>query len=848
MHRRDRLMVSSALAALVLGVNAGAASAQTAAQSPPQTAGPTEQAIGRAQQTSQNVGAASVSTVSALIVTAESHAQTLQRIPIAVSDFTDERRNLVGIETESDIVNFTPSMSLNGQFLSLRGVGRYTDELGTDPGVAIFVDGIYTNSPDYLNQPDFFADRIEILRGPQGTENGRNAIGGAVNIVEKRPTPDFHAEGRLGYTNFEYLYGAAAVSGPITNTLGFRLAYYYAHQPPGDGYVKNLASSIYPGSGDSRLTELQLEWKPNNNLDLWFKVQNYSSDNAASYGVNPSEYPGFVSFNTPVSLVPDVGALLPPTSNPEIANRRVIDVNDVGKTNLTADWTFTTQATWRAPWGKIEYIGGYSQYAYHSNYDFDATPFTEQSALASGNPGLVAIAPSVNQTVVGPQYHKWYQNEIKVSSNDDQRLKWTFGGFQYWEKYYAPYYEEEPDNATMANPVCAGFFAVGCAGSPPVAPNPQRAFYNQIASLKSQSQAVYGQVDYDITDTLRLTGGLRYNWDQKDGATSFRYVFDTAGLFFAPGIPALDVTPALHAGTKNASWRDWSGKIGAEWRPDPSTMIYASIAKGYKSGGMVLGNFVPIPTAKQETLYAYELGVKKTFRSKLLFDADVYYYDYHNLQQFLSILNQGIISSVLIDAQKARSYGFELESVWSPTPDFHLTVNYSYLNARFVTFTNTFSPGSPIFDPSQNSGTCCAGVPHANLNGNVIPQSPTNKVTINPTYTAHMPLGDLTFSATYAFVDKQYYGVFTEPAFLAPSYYDLDLRLLFQPKGGHYTFILFARNVTDQRQIVNYTTASYLFGPANLSPSPATVFPSSGQVTYFVNPPRVFGGEIQVRF
>ncbi|MGH7009928.1 MAG: hypothetical protein ACREEX_03750, partial [Caulobacteraceae bacterium] len=97
----------------------------------------------------QNTQAASATTVGELVVTATSRATALQHLPVAVSVYTDERRNLVGIETESDIVNFTPSMSLNGEFLSIRGVGRYTDELGTDPGVAVFVDGIYTPSPDY---------------------------------------------------------------------------------------------------------------------------------------------------------------------------------------------------------------------------------------------------------------------------------------------------------------------------------------------------------------------------------------------------------------------------------------------------------------------------------------------------------------------------------------------------------------------------------------------------------------------------------------------------------------------------------------------------------------------------
>src|ERR1700679_3213295 len=181
---------SCALGALLI---TGAVWAQTTPTGSPPPAKPTQSPdtpqtsdqVQRAQATSQNEQAPSASPIGEGGVTATRANASLQQIPVAVSAYTDERRNLVGIENESDIVNFTPSMSLNGQFLSLRGVGRYTNELGTDPGVAVFVDGIYTPSPDYLNQPDFFSDRIEILRGPQGTLGGENDIGGTVNVVEK---------------------------------------------------------------------------------------------------------------------------------------------------------------------------------------------------------------------------------------------------------------------------------------------------------------------------------------------------------------------------------------------------------------------------------------------------------------------------------------------------------------------------------------------------------------------------------------------------------------------------------------------------------------------------------------
>ena len=340
-------MLSCAIGAVLF--SAGAAAAQSAAPAPTpapsqatQSTAETSDAAARANQSSQSTQAASAASVGDVVVTATSRRLTLQHLPVAASAYTDQRRNLVGITTESDIVNFTPSMSLNGQFLSLRGVGRYTNELGTDPGVAVFVDGIYTPSPDYLNQPDFLSDRIEILRGPQGTLGGQNDIGGSVNVVSKRPTDTFHEEGRIGSDNYEAWYTDLSVSGPITDNLNFRIADAYAAEPSNNGYIKNLDSSVHPGAGSSNLFEGQLEWKPTSNFDAWFRIQNFGSDNAATYGVNPTQYP-----ISTVSYCPTInGAATPawaPTARRSSWPRRRRSA--IRKCTITTWWTSMFRVT-----------------------------------------------------------------------------------------------------------------------------------------------------------------------------------------------------------------------------------------------------------------------------------------------------------------------------------------------------------------------------------------------------------------------------------------------------------------------------------------------------------------------
>jgi iron complex outermembrane receptor protein len=857
MNRLQQLMATCATGALM--VCAGQAHGQTSQSNPPASAqqgastsspaNATDQATKRAEETKQDTEAASTGSIGEVVVTAVPHGASLQNLGVSASVYTDDRRNLVGITTANDIINFEPSASLNGEFLSLRGVNRtLTSSFGPPPGISVLVDGIYTDSPDYLSQPDFFSDRVEVLRGPQGTTGGRNAIGGEVDVVSKRPTPDFYEEGRVGYTNYSYWYADAAFSGPITDTLGFRIDDAYGDQPSGDGFFKNLASKVRPGSGSSNLADAQLQWTPNSNFKLWGRLQNFGSDNAASYGATPGEYPGLTSlpgsaFPTVEGtrcpeldcLAPNVATELAPNSNPTSRNPYVIDVNTVGYAKLKDDWTYTTQATWTLPGATVEYTGGYSQYTYDSLSDADGTALT--------------AAPWDTQIAVDTETKRFYQNELDIKSPDNQRLRWSAGVFQYWQNYKQVFQTEEPNNPDLSFPTLGGV---------PAAPNPQRDIYYQSPKSTTESEAVYGQLDYNLTDTLRLTGGLRYTWDATQSSVRIREIFDTAGVFQDPGLGSLDVSPtASNPSSAKGSWSDWSGKFGVEWRPEPKTLIYASAAKGYKSGGMVLTDILPIPTVGPETLYDYEAGIKRTFGSTLLVDADVYYYDYHNLQEIFSVQNpaNGIISTDLASAQRARTYGFELESVWSPIKDFHLTFNYSYLNARFLRFDP--AAGSSFVDFSQSSPSgCntgptpqvqCTGVAHANLNGNTLPQAPANKVTVNPLYTFHTPIGSLSLSATYAYIDQQYYSIFNSPDFLAKSYYDLDLRALYQPIQGHYTFIVYAKNVTNQLQKVNDSTGAFNQGPNNLVP-PGGVFATRGQTTFFTTGPMVVGVELQARF
>ena len=202
--------------------------------------------------------------IAEIVVTAEKRNESLETVPVAISAYTAKTRDLLGIETIQDMTNFTPglaySTSLDRAFI--RGVGRETNNLSTNPGVATYSDGVYNSSVVAASGDAMFEDRIEVLRGPQGTLYGRNAIAGTINSISKRPTPDWTAEVRAKFGNYGVHDFEGTVSGPITDTMRFKFGGYRNTQ--NGGYYRNLLNGKSEGSNLSRgnffYWEGQFEW------------------------------------------------------------------------------------------------------------------------------------------------------------------------------------------------------------------------------------------------------------------------------------------------------------------------------------------------------------------------------------------------------------------------------------------------------------------------------------------------------------------------------------------------------------------------------------------------------------
>ena len=206
------------------------------------------------------------------MVTAQKRSESLQDVPVAVSAYTSETRDLLGITTIGDLTDFTPGLSYATSLdrMSLRGVGRLTNNYGSDPGIATYSDGFYTASNVEAGKRPIHTERIEVLRGPQGTLYGRNSIGGALNVISKRPTDTFEGEVRATVGNYDTQIFEGSLSGPITDWLRFRFAGNTGGQ--GTGFFRDEDSSETEGGvADDLYVEGQLEFNFGDNFDGWFK-------------------------------------------------------------------------------------------------------------------------------------------------------------------------------------------------------------------------------------------------------------------------------------------------------------------------------------------------------------------------------------------------------------------------------------------------------------------------------------------------------------------------------------------------------------------------------------------------
>ena len=807
-------------------------------------------------------------TVEELVVTAEKREQSLQDVPVAVSAYTSTKRDVIGITGIQDFVNFTPGMNYSGtDRVSLRGAGRNTFYIGNDPGVASYTDGFYSASSAELFKTPLFVERTEILRGPQGTLYGRNAMGGAINTISKHPDHEFGGEIRGVYGNYDRYRIEGVVSIPLAEHLRIKLG--GSQEQQSDGYIKNIGDGNEGAKIKRTYFEGQVEGELGEKVTFWTRYSRTTWDD--SLGVGDRLANQITPYDTTRAFQPIGGLVTNPafgytTINPGAIDPYVQNTNRNGYGQLRGNHLLTAQITYDLGFADLKWIGGYQQYNYQTGGDYDGTNRTGPITVA-GVPGIF-----VDYTTDFNEHKRYYSNELNLTSKGDGPLSWILGVYQYHEEYRQRIQLGDPQQAQLDRPC----FFVGpptfCAAAPL---NPTRNFVDQNATLDSDAVAVFGQAKYAFNDQFAVTAGLRYTHDKKDGTESQRLILFSPAGPFGPALGsafAFDVSTDLDPATPGVqnfrslsnSWDALSGTLNADWTPDRDTLVYAKYSRGYKSGGFLLGTLAPNPEAKKETVNAYEVGAKKTLMRTLQVNASVFYNDYNDLQINLQQLNAaGTAAANNFVNVDARAYGLELEAIWQPIQHLQFNASYGYLNTKITKGCCFYDPADPsglLPSARLSGGTAVTGsapnqvlLRFQDLKGSPLYQSPKNKAAINGNYTFDFDPGSLTFSATYTWTDKTIYQPFDNPAFEVPSYGTADFRALWKDAKDRYTVIAFVKNAFDK---VGYTSTgstnpTAVFGVPNpgLVVNGVTYQQQTGlAITRGLIVPRTYGMELQLRF
>jgi iron complex outermembrane receptor protein len=582
-----------------------------------------------------------------IIVTAQKRVESAQDVPIALSVFdagTLQRANIRRIE---EIVMRTPNFTMmrvnvgEPQFY-IRGVGSNSDSAAGDPTVGVFQDEVYIGRISGAAFDVFDMERVEVLRGPQGTLFGRNTSGGAVNFIPKRPEQDFYASAELDAGNYSSLAGRAVLNGGLTDTIAGRLSVSHRSH---DGYSENITTGDELDDEDNWSARAQLLFGIGESSRLLLAYDFVTDDTAGNARV---PFPVFDTGQVGAGNNLALGALRriwPAGSDvrksysvPESFQERDIDGLTARFESDASYGSWTVLGAWR----KVE-LGWYE--------DLDGLkPF--------GNAGPPFPPPYgwvLKNRDVADEDAEQYSLETRLASPADSRLQWVAGLYWFTEEV-----NREESFLTQ-------FSLLPAAGGD----------VTFVQDVDSTTYAAFGQATYPFTDRLSVTAGLRFSHDEKDAHQIGRNNDPTDAT---PGIPLFPGQP--YDVKADDSWDSTTGRLGLDYRTGAGNLLYASISKGFKSGIFPSQNNVVQNVGEAtppEEVWSYEVGAKtQWFEDTLRANLALFYMDYQDLQLFR--LDPQLRLQTF--TEDTTNYGAEFELLAAPADGLEVGLNVAWLKAE----------------------------------------------------------------------------------------------------------------------------------------------------------------------
>jgi iron complex outermembrane receptor protein len=637
-----------------------------------------------------------------IVVTARRSEESLMSVPVAVtaiSGDTISRANATNIEKIAELapqVMITRASSGNGGVISIRGLGTPPNDAALDQSVSVNIDGVQSGRGNILAQGFFDLAQVEILKGPQALFFGKNSPAGVISLRSANPTDKLEGYVKAGYefvANQRYV--EAAIGGPITDTLKARIAVRGSKMR---GYMKNTAVDLpvnpyYPGfatfagpkgnGGEELIGRATLVYTPSDNFDATLKVSggSYKDNGPTSQAYCPNDALPVIALIGPVrtdvngdcaadnrfqnaGISPTLAATQPHARNGQ---------------PFTDTWSTLGVLTmnYQMPNLTLTSVTGFSKLVLDQASAFSYSTF------------------AVGYGAITENTRTWSQ-EVRLISDYDGPLNFTLGGFY-----------EHVKRSSGTNIGFGTIFGADAAG--------KFHIYEADANNSGKTSSGFGQLRWNMVDSLELAAGVRYTHETKDVLAQNTYVHAPFGPVFAllPQGSTLDV---------RYSDSNWSPEVTLSWTPQDGTLVYAAYKTGYKSGGVSNPSRVSSAFTGDNLLYdsensrGGEIGMKSYLADRTVrIEATAYSYLYRNLQ--VSAFDSALQQAYLLNAASARLKGIEFSGEWNPVRGLRLNGTATYNSAKYKSYPDA------VCYLGQTAATGCVNS-RQNLSGQPLTRAP----------------------------------------------------------------------------------------------------------------------------
>ncbi len=701
-----------------------------------------------------------------VVVTAQKRAESVQDVPIAITALDDEFVAKSGIDDAEDMFLYVPglsgrSASESESVFAIRGIGTNAFSVSADSSVGIFVDDIYQGHPIIAGAPFFDVERIEVIKGPQGTLFGRNTSAGAISVISKKPERDQnYLEGTVGFGNEGQQRFVAIGNFSPDSESGIRIS---AKHDQRDGVLINTTTGSDLNNVDSLFIRVNADKDFSDTVRAGLLLENYQSD--ARYGImpfNPGDRQAALR-NTTVTQNPP-----PPPGNVNV---------DTLRAGVRFEWDLS-----------------------------DSLTLTSLTSYLDSD--LVALPVDGDNTTLNilnfrePSKYEYLAQDLRINGASDE-LDWFVGFNVRTEDNFANTefsYSDEDVFLALLGDTCTNILGPGLCNTAVVEPSN--------ATADNFSWGVYGDIKWLASENLTVTAGARFSFDDKEIAVNTPPSGSAVSLATTGGDGGIVELITDGTITNDEDWTNFSPRFAVTYSVAEDTQLYGNVAWGYKAGGFNSAPDIPLSALmpgemqrpasfEPEESLAYEVGVKSTLAGgRARINAAAFFIDYedYQLESFTGL------SFNITNVADAENKGLEVESTFLVTDYLMLMFNYAYLDSEIQS-------GMVLPDPL---------LPPIDVSGSPLPFAPEHSYTFIADWTYPVNNMEISIRGEYAIADEMFLNLPANFTDFQENHNSANLRLGLDALDGRWSAAIIGENITDERWFENSQSVLTAVGVPNV--------------------------------